>query len=152
MAKLQSSLVEIPRTYPQALIHLWYLIMPRLVSLMLNSFLYNSLTHLPIKWVKIAFEYFKVQKDSWIIVENFCWEKMSIANRWPFCFHWLVSRRQWEDRYHPHFNKYRIYSKKSPVRLLNFRTLRVGAYSRRDLFKFPPFSASSKVVMQQNNR
>ena len=37
---------------------------------------------------------------------------------------------------------YRIYSINRPGRLLNFWTLRVGAYSRWALIKFSPFSAS----------
>ena len=37
---------------------------------------------------------------------------------------------------------YRIYSINHPGRLLNFWTLRVGAYSRWVLIKFSPFSAS----------
>ena len=53
---------------------------------------------------------------------------------------------------------YRIYSIKRPRRLLNFWTLRVGAYSRWAfirgwaLIKFSPFSASSKFILQQNNK
>ena len=53
---------------------------------------------------------------------------------------------------------YRIYSIKRPGRLLNFWTLRVGAYSRWAfirgwaLIKFLPFSASSKFILQQNNK
>ena len=43
-----------------------------------------------------------------------------------------------------HF-KYRIYSINRPGRLLNFWTLRVGAYSRWALIKFSPFSASVVV-------
>ncbi len=53
--------------------------------------------------------------------------------------------------------KYRIYSIKRPGRLLNFWTLRVGAYSRWALnrgwalIKFSPFLASSKFSFQENN-
>ena len=53
---------------------------------------------------------------------------------------------------------YRIYSIKRPGCLLNFWTLRVGAYSRWGfirgwvLIKFLPFSASSKFILQQNNK
>ena len=46
-------------------------------------------------------------------------------------------------------DSYRIYSIKRPGRLLNFWTLRVGAYSRWALTKF---SASSKLILQQNNK
>ena len=45
----------------------------------------------------------------------------------------------------------RIYSIKRPGHLLNFWTLRVGAYSRWVLIKFSPFSASSKFILQQNS-
>ena len=41
--------------------------------------------------------------------------------------------------------KYRIYSINRPGRLLNFWTLRVGAYSRWALIKFSPFSANVVV-------
>ena len=56
------------------------------------------------------------------------------------------------------FYAYRIYSIKRPGRLLNFWTLRVGAYSRWALIrgwafiKFSPFSASNKFILQQNNK
>ena len=45
--------------------------------------------------------------------------------------------------------KYRIYSIN---RLLNFWTLRVGAYSRWALTKFSLFLASSIFILQQNNK
>ena len=51
-----------------------------------------------------------------------------------------------------HFPNYHIYSINRPGRLLNFRTLRVGAYSRRALIrgwaliKFLPFSTSEVCV------
>ena len=51
-----------------------------------------------------------------------------------------------------HSGDYRIYSIKRPGRLLNFWTLRVGAYSRWTLIKFSPFSASNKFILQQNNK
>ena len=41
-----------------------------------------------------------------------------------------------------HMISYRIYSINRPGRLLNFWTLRVGAYSRWALIKFSTFSAS----------
>ena len=54
---------------------------------------------------------------------------------------------------------YRIYSINRPGRLLNFWTLRVGAYSRWALIrgwaliKFSPFSASEVCfILQQNNK
>ena len=53
---------------------------------------------------------------------------------------------------------YRIYSIKRPGRLLNFWSLRVGAFSRWALIrgwaliKFSPLSASSKFILQQNNK
>ena len=53
---------------------------------------------------------------------------------------------------------YTGYSIKRPGRLLNFSTLRVGAYWRWALvrgwalIKFSPFSASSKLILQQNNK
>ena len=56
------------------------------------------------------------------------------------------------------FYSYRIFLIKRPGRLLNFWTLRVGAYSRWALIrgwaliKFSPFSASSKFILQQNNK
>ena len=50
----------------------------------------------------------------------------------------------------PPLQNYRIYSIKRPGRLLNFWTLRVGAYSRWALIKFSPFSLSSKFILQQN--
>ena len=54
--------------------------------------------------------------------------------------------------------KYPIYSIKRPGRLINFWTLRMGVYSRWALIqgwaliKFSPFSASSKFILQQNNK
>ena len=52
---------------------------------------------------------------------------------------------------------YCIYLIKHPGCLLNFWALRVGAYFRwvpfeAELNKFPPFSASNKFVLQQNNK
>ena len=55
-------------------------------------------------------------------------------------------------------SNYRIFSIKRAGRLLNFWTLRVGAYSRWALnggwalIKFSPFSASSEFLLQQNNK
>ena len=53
-------------------------------------------------------------------------------------------------------DRYRIYSINRPGRLLNFWTLRVGAYSRWALIrgwaliKFSPFSASEECVFYRN--
>ena len=53
---------------------------------------------------------------------------------------------------------YRNYSIKRPGRLLNFWTLRVGAYSRWAVIRgwalneFSPFSASSKFILQQRGK
>ena len=47
---------------------------------------------------------------------------------------------------------HRIYLIKRPGRLLNFGTLRVGAYSGWALIKFSLFSASSKFILQQNSK
>ena len=51
------------------------------------------------------------------------------------------------------FIAYRIYSINRPGRLLNFWTLRVGAYSRQGAYKtFTIFSKCSMFILQQNSK
>ena len=89
-----------------------------------------------------------------------CSEWSSLSNLSGLIVTWEVSKKNINGNCNIEFlsGNYRIYSIKHPGRLLNFWTLGVGTYSRWvlirgwALIKCSPFSASSKFILQQNNR